>query len=133
MESMSAVLAFAYILPIQIVIGSVVFFAQEFDDVMFNVNGANYVAARDMWFWVSRLVQNAVYAGIYWSEIHLVGEFSSLYMMVFGAVRNVTTLALSWVVLNYQLTLFGWIGYAVAIAAVSAFQYARKFDDVTES
>ena len=76
---MSAVLAFAYILPIQIVIGSVVFFFQEFDDVVFSVNGANYV------------------------------------------------------VLNYQLTLFGWIGYAVAIAAVSAFQYARKFDDVTES
>ena len=121
MESMPALLAFAYILPLQIGIGSLVFLAQEFEDVMFNANGANYAA-------VSRLAQNAVYAGIYWSEIHLVGEFSSLYMMVFGAVRNVITLALSRVVLKYQLTMLGWVGYAIAIADVSGFQYARKFD-----
>ena len=128
MESMSSLLAFGYILPLQIIIGIIVFMNQEYQNVMYNQQSEGYKSARDPWFWCSRLIQNSVFAVIYWAEIHLVGEFSALYMMVFGAIRNVATLTLSWFILKYKLTLYGWIGYGIAIIAVSAFQFARKFD-----
>ena len=102
--------------------------SEEYEAVMYDQESAHYKSARNAWFWISRLIQNSVFAGIYWSEIHLVSEFSSLYMMVFGAIRNTSTLMLSWIVLNYNLTTYGWLGYAIAILGVSGFQYARKFD-----
>ena len=128
-ESIPALLTFVYILPLQIIIGLIVFMSQEYDDIMYNKESAGYKSVRGGWFWYSRLIINAVFAGIYLAEIYLVGEFSALYMMVFGAIRNVSTLCLSWIVLKYKLTVYGWMGYAIAIIAVSGFQYAKKFDN----
>eukprot|EP01083_Nonionella_stella_P083419 230684_1 len=131
LQSISSLLAFAYILPPQIIIGIIVFVYNECEAVLYNEKSASYTSARDPWFWYSRLIQNSVFLVIYWAEIHLVGQYSALYMMVFGAIRNVMTLILSRIAFNYKLTAYGWIGYCVAILAVSAFQYAKKFDDLS--
>ena len=129
MISIPSSLTFAYILPLQIIIGFIVFMNEEFDDIMYNETSDGYKSVRSGWFWYSRIIQNTVFAGIYWAEIFLVGEFSALYMMVFGAIRNVSTLILSWIILKYELGMYGWFGYIIAIFAVSGFQYARKFDN----
>ena len=132
MVSIPPLLAFGYTLPFQIFIGLIVFINTEYNEVMHNINSDNYKAVRSAWFWCSRLVFNAIMAVTYWAEFHLVSEFSSIYMMVFGTIRNVSTLTLSSFVFNYKLSMFGWIGYAIAIAATSTFQYAKSFDNYTK-
>merc|ERR1712083_185474 len=125
MQSISSAMAFGYILPPQILIGLIAFYFAEYENVMYNADSEQYKSARNIWFWGSRVIQNSVFVFIYWAEIHLVGQFSAVYMMVFGGVRNICTLLLSFLILDYKLNAYGWMGYAIAIAAVSAFQYSK--------